>query len=110
MSSTPQPKRIRSVTPEDSVAAFDSASAFLTSLSRALHHEDFAYLGQSRLKVPLVYSSKALPVPLRRRVYAKASGREGVTPDRLAGVDLEQVAGWVISRYPDRAFPAVLLG
>src|SRR4051812_16760118 len=110
MSSTPQPKRIRSVAPEDSVAAFDSASAFLTSLSRALHHEDFAYLGQSRLKVPFVYASKAMPVPLRRRVYAMASGREGVSPDRLAGIDLEQVATWVTAKYPDRPFPAVLLG
>jgi hypothetical protein len=98
------------VAPEDSVAAFDSASAFLTSLSRALHHQDFAYLGQSRLKVPLVYASKALPLPLRRRAYAMASGREGVAPDRLAWIDLEQVATWVTAQYPDRPFPAVLLG
>ena len=92
------------------MAAFDSASAFLTSLSCALHREDFAYLGQSRLKVPLVYASRVLPVPVRRRAYAKASGREGVSPDRLAGIDLEQVATWVTTKYPARAFPAVLLG
>jgi hypothetical protein len=110
MSSEPHPKRIRRVAPENSVAAFDSASAFLTSLSCALHHEEFAYLGQSRLKVPLVYASKVLPGPLRRRAYAKASGREGVSPDRLAGIDLEQVAMWVTAKYPDRPFPAVLLG
>jgi hypothetical protein len=110
MSSEPHPKRVRRVAPEDAVAAFDSASAFLTSLSRALHHEDFAYLGQARLKVPLVYASRALPGLLRRRAYAKASGREGVSPDRLAGIDLEQVATWVTTKYPDRPFPAVLLG
>ena len=110
MSATPNPKRIRRVPPENSVAAFDSASAFLTSLALALHHEDFDYLGQSRLKVPLVYASKALPGPLRRRAYAMASGREGVAPDRLEGVDLEQVARWATAKYPDRAFPAVLLG
>src|SRR3954452_7172818 len=103
MPSKPQPTRVRRVAPEDSVAAFDSASAFLTSLSRALHHEDFAYLGPSRLKVPLVYASQAMPVPLRRRVYAMASGREGVPPDRLAGIDLEQVATWVTAKYPDRS-------
>jgi hypothetical protein len=110
MSSKPHPERLRRVAPKDSVAAFDSASAFLTSLARALHHEEFAYLGQSRVKVPLVYASKALPVPLRRRVYAWASGREGVSPDRLAGIDLEDVATWVTAKYPDRRFPAVLLG
>src|SRR4051794_36452806 len=107
MSSEPHLKRVRRVAPEDAVAAFDSASAFLTSLSRALHHEDFAYLGQSRLKVPLVHASRALPGPLRRRAYAKASGREGVSPDRLAGIDLEQVATWVTTKYPDLPFPAV---
>jgi hypothetical protein len=110
MSSNPHPKRTRRVAPEDSVAAFDSASAFLTSLALALHHEAFEYLGQSRLKVPLVYASKALPAPLRRRAYAMASGREGVPPDRLGGIDLEQVAMWAAAKYPDRSFPAVLLG
>jgi hypothetical protein len=108
--STSRVKRHRGVAPEDSVAAFDSASAFLTSLALALHHEDFAYLGQSRLKVPLVYASKALPRRLRRRAYAMASGREGVPPNRLGGIDLEQVATWATAKYPDRPFPAVLLG
>lgn len=101
---------MRRVPPERSVAAFDSASAFLTSLGRALHHQDFPYLGQSRLKVPLVYASQALPQPLRRKAYAVASGREGVPPERLAGIDMEQVATWVTAKYPDRRFPAALLG
>jgi hypothetical protein len=98
------------VSPEQSVAAFDSASAFLSSLARALHHQDFPYLGQSRLKVPLVYASKALPRRLRRRAYAVASGREGVPPERLGGIDLERVACWVTAKYPGRRFPAVLVG
>jgi hypothetical protein len=101
---------MRNVSPEDSVAAFDSASAFLISLARALHREDFPYLGQSRLKVPMVYASKVLPTRLRRRAYAIASGREGVSPDRLAGIDMEEVATWVAAKYPDRTVPAVLLG
>jgi hypothetical protein len=110
MPAEPQARRIRSVPPEDSVAAFDSASAFLSSLSRALHHEEFPYLGQSRWKVPLVYASRALPEALRRRAYAVASGREGVPPERLDGVDLEQVAAWATAKYPDGGFPGVLLG
>jgi hypothetical protein len=101
---------MRAVAPEDAVAAFDSASAFLASLARALHHQDFPYLGQSRFKVPLVYASKALPGPLRRRAYARASGREGVPPHKLAGVDMERVATWAADKYPDRMYPAVLLG
>jgi len=106
----PMRRRGSTVSPKDAVAAFDSASAFLAALARALEHRDFPYLGQSRLKVPLVYASKALPPPLRRRAYAMASGREGVPPELLGGIDMEQVAAWVTAKYADRAAPAVLLG
>jgi hypothetical protein len=106
----PMRRRGSTVSPKDAVAAFDSASAFLASLARALEHQDFPYLGQSRLKVPLVHASRALPSPLRRRAYAIASGREGVPPEQLGGIDMEQVAAWVTAKYPDRAAPAVLLG
>jgi hypothetical protein len=98
------------VRPEDAVASFDSASAFLTSLARALHHRDFPHLGQSRFKVPLVYASQLLPEPIRRRAYAIASGREGVEPGALGRIDLDEVATWVTDKYPAGRFPAVLLG
>jgi hypothetical protein len=101
---------VREVPPGRAVAAFDSASVFLASLARALRHRDFPYLGQSRIKALLVYGSAALPLPVRRRAYAVASGREGIRPDRLAAVDMEQVAVWVAARYAPQRFPAVLLG
>jgi hypothetical protein len=100
----------RPVLPRDAVASFDSASSFLESLARALQQRNFPHLGQSRLKVPLVLASRALPLGLRRRAYSIASGREGVRPDRLGGVDLADVADWVAGHYPERRFPAVLLG
>ncbi|MBO0845288.1 MAG: hypothetical protein J2P22_07745 [Nocardioides sp.] len=98
------------VPPEKAVASFDSASAFVASLARALRHQDFPYLGQSRLKVPLVHASRLLPRPLRLRAYAIASGREGVPPDRLGGIDMEQVAAWVTGQYGEGPLPAVFLG
>jgi hypothetical protein len=98
------------VPPEKAVASFDSASAFLTSLALALRQRDFPYLGQSRLKVPLVHASRMLPPAIRRRAYAIASGREGVPPDRLGGIDMEQVAAWVTAHYGHGPVPAVLLG
>jgi hypothetical protein len=101
---------VRALAPQHAVASFDSASALLAALARALEHRPFPYLGQSRLKVPLVYASAALPLPLRRRAYAIASGREGVKPDRLAEIDMERVAVWVAARYAGRSFPAVLIG
>jgi hypothetical protein len=101
---------MRPVRPQDAVASFDSASAFLASLARALEHRDFPYLGQSRWKVPPVYASRFLPEPVRRRAYAIASGREGVRPGRLGGIDLERVAAWVVGGYPGGPVPAVFLG
>jgi hypothetical protein len=92
------------------VASFDSASAFLTALARALEHRDFPYLGQSRFKVPPVYASQFLPESLRRRAYAIASGRDGVRPGRLGGIDLERVAAWVVGKYSPGPVPAVFLG
>lgn len=96
--------------PERCVAAFDSASAFLSALARALQGRDFPHLGQSPLKAPLVRASALLPLRLRRRTYAIASGREGVPPHRLGDVDLAAVAAWVAGHYPSRSYPAVLLG
>jgi hypothetical protein len=100
----------RPVPPQNAVASFDSASAFLGSLARALQQRDFPHLGQSRLKVPLVLASKALPLGLRRRAYSMASGREGIRPNRLGGVDLADAADWLAGHYPERRFPAVMIG
>lgn len=100
-------KRVR---PADAIASFDSATAFLTSLARSLDGRDFPHLGQSRLEALVVRASAALPAPLRRRAYAIASGREGISPERLGGIDLQEVAAWAAARYPSRRYPAVLLG
>jgi hypothetical protein len=96
--------------PEKSIASFDSATAMLSALARALQGRDFPYLGQSPLKAPLVYASAALPTRVRQRAFAIATGREGVPAGRLGDVDLERVAEWAARRYGDRRYPAVLLG
>jgi hypothetical protein len=98
------------VPPGDAVASFDSASAFLASLSQALERRDFPRLGQSPAKVPLVHAGQLLPLRARRRAYAIASGREGVRPTDLAGIDMARVAAWVTGHYSEERFPAVLLG
>lgn len=98
------------VAPQDAVASFDSATAFLASLARALRQRDFPHLGQSGLKIPLVLASGALPRRVRTRAYSIASGREGIAPDRLAGVDMTKVAAWVAGQYETGPSPGVLIG
>jgi hypothetical protein len=102
----------RRVPPQEAVAAFDSATALLAGLARALESRDFPALGQARWKVPLVRFSNLVPQPLRLRAYAVISGREGVPTDRLDQVDLDQTARWVADHYlqmPGR-FPGVMIG
>jgi len=96
--------------PDKAVADFDSATALLFGLAKALRGKEFAYLGQSPVKATLVRASAVLPRDLRRKVYAVASGREGVAPERLGEVDLERVADWVAGRYAGSRFPGVLVG
>ncbi|MGY1762445.1 hypothetical protein ACI79G_16195 [Geodermatophilus sp. SYSU D00779] len=103
-------RRDRRLRPQEAVASFDSASAFLRALARALDGGDFPYLGQSRLKALPVQASALLPSRLRCRAYAIASGREGVAVDRLGDIDLDEVADWVMQAYPHRRYPAVLIG
>ncbi|WP_238164681.1 hypothetical protein [Kribbella pittospori] len=98
------------VRPQRSIAAFDSATAMLLALSRALEERPFEYLGQSPMTAPLVYASRLLPLPLRRRVYAFVTGSEGLPPRRLPEVELEQVAAWAVHQYPQRQYPAVVVG
>src|SRR5215212_6835812 len=104
------PHRSPPVPPEEAIASFDSASAFLLALARALDGREFPYLGQSRWKALPVRASALLPRPLRCRAYAIASGSEGVAVDRLGDIDLDEVAGWVVRTYPERRYPAVLVG
>lgn len=102
--------RNRHLRPEEAVASFDSASAFFLALARAIEGRDFPYLGQPRWKTLPVRASVLLPPPLRCRAYAVASGREGVAVDRLGDIDLDEVACWVARTYPERRYPAVLVG
>jgi hypothetical protein len=103
-------RRGHGVRSDDAVASFDSASAFLLALARALRGQDFPHLGQPRWKAVPVRASALLPRGLRCRAYAIASGREGNPAERLGDIDLDEVAAWVARTYPDRRYPAVMLG
>lgn len=102
--------RSRPVRPEKAFAGFDSAGALLLALAWALDGEPFPHLGQSPLKAVPVRASALLPRALRCWAYAVASGSEGNATSRLADIDLGAVADWVTGRYPERRYPAVMVG
>lgn len=94
------------------VAGFDSAAATTGAVARFLRGGDFVALGQpaARLLYPVAAALNRLPVPARQWWYRTASGAEARPPERVAGLDLEQVAAGVVRCYPDRPYPAAVLG
>jgi hypothetical protein len=96
--------------PADSVAAFDSALGTVSLLAAALHGHDLPRLGQGRAAAAGVRATSLLPAPLRRRAYARAGAGEGVPAAELADVDLAAVACYLTGHYPQRRYPAVLIG
>ncbi|WP_200207868.1 hypothetical protein [Micromonospora coerulea] len=94
------------------VAAFDSASAMVMATARYLHHRDTPPMGRpaGRLLRPLATAANRLPVRLRETIYSLASGAEAQPAARMAALDIEQVAASIVRFYPQRRYPAVILG
>ncbi|MCE7010847.1 hypothetical protein LWC34_49800 [Kibdelosporangium philippinense] len=98
------------VKPADAIAAFDSASAMLEATARGITGRPFDRVGRGRLFAATLRTANLLPRSVRQSLYAFAGGAEGVRPDELGSVDLEAVAQWATEHYPERRYPAVLLG
>lgn len=103
------PTRRRS-TP-DALANFDSSTTFLRALARYLRGEDFPNLGLApRAVAPAVALGNHLPRRVRQSIYTRAGGNEGVSPDALADVNVETFRRWVVEQYPERGYPAIVIG
>jgi hypothetical protein len=101
------------MSPARAVASFDSASTFLRVLARHLHGEASPVLGlgpaaraTSRV-LPLV---NRLPGRAREALYTWSGWSEALPQRRVGDVDAEAVAAWAAGQYPDRRYPAVLIG
>lgn len=96
--------------PEKVVASFDSASVLHAGLAAALRGEAFAHLGNSAPTAAAIRVAGRLPWSLLRPIYTRIGAAEGISPGQLGQVDLAGVAEALASGYPDRAYPAVLVG
>ncbi|MEN3269828.1 hypothetical protein [Pseudonocardia sp.] len=95
---------------QDVVASFDSATVLHAALSAALRGEPFPHLGNGPLAGAAIRAAGRLPWPLLRRLYTRIGASEGVDPGRLGDVDMNAVAGWLADGYPQRCYPAALVG
>lgn len=93
------------------LAGFDSTTTLVRSLSRFLHGEEFPALGLApRSLASILPAGNRLPERVRRRLYQIGTAREAIDPDALEDVRLEAIREWVVEQYPERGYPAVLIG
>jgi hypothetical protein len=96
--------------PQDVVASFDSATVLHAGLAAALRGQPFPHLGHSAGTAAAVRVGGRLPWPILRRLYTRIGASEGIDPQRLADVDMTAVAQCLADGYPQRGYPAALVG
>lgn len=96
--------------PGPAVAAFDSATAMLRATANALQGEDFPSLGRGTVETMPARLSSLLPVRPRQFAFTIAGAAEGIPARRLADVDMDSIAEWVVSHYPRRWYPGAAIG
>jgi len=92
------------------LAGIDSAGALVDATARALKGQGFPALGRPKPLQYLVSASDMIPVRLRRRIYAAATGFEAISHAKADKVDLEAIAAWATEQYEAPSFPAVIIG
>ncbi|WP_254862007.1 hypothetical protein [Halovivax gelatinilyticus] len=93
------------------LANFDSTTAFVRASASALRGEAFPALGMIHPTLrPLAKRVNRLPRSVRTSLYTRGGANEGVDPDSLGDIDVERFREWVTAQYPDRGYPAVIVG
>lgn len=97
--------------PPTGLANFDSSTTSLRALAHCLHGEDFPALGIApRSLSSIVPVGNRLPKSARQRLYRFGSAQEAINPEGLGTIRIEAFRQWVVEQYPDREYPAVMIG
>ncbi|MEU8804529.1 hypothetical protein [Spirillospora sp. NPDC048819] len=101
--------------PARQVAEFDSATAMLRVLARFLDGRDAPLLGimPGYLETPMAALLRAvvrLPRRVTEKAYALSGWAEAVSPQHAGDIRSDALAEWIVSHYPRRRYPAVLIG
>jgi hypothetical protein len=93
------------------VAQFDSASAMVRSLARALQGDHYADLGMEQPLRPLIPLANHIPLLLRHQVYTWSGWGEALPEEALDGLSSETIARGMTDAYQlDRRVPAIAVG
>lgn len=82
----------------------------LHAVAQFLHGKDFPALGLSTQLRPLAIAANALPEKLRETAFAWSGWAEATQPKKLLEVQAEDMARWATYAYPQRRYPAVVIG
>jgi hypothetical protein len=91
-------------------AKFDSSTAMAMAVARYLHGRDFSGLGQPAWLQRVARTADYVPRLLRERIFAHLGAQEGVAPRNIERVRTAEVAQWIRSMYPQRSYPAAMIG
>src|SRR5918999_992041 len=95
-----------------SIADFDSTSPMSSALGRYLQGNGFPGLGILPTVSPLVSLLDAVTGSerVRKLIYSWGGWKEAISADALAGVEAEEFSRWVAQLYPERIYPAIMIG
>lgn len=96
--------------PPGYIANFDSGSAMLRATARFLKGKDFPALGLARPIKRIVPLANLLPKRAREGLYAVGGVGEAILERNTHNVQAERLAQWATGLYPDRPYPAVVVG
>lgn len=80
------------------------------ALGRYLQGQDFPRIGASPLAAPFTPIVNALPRRWREALFSWGGWHEGISPDRAGLVRAEEIARWIVACYPQRSYPAIMIG
>ena len=100
---------------EKFIADFDSATSILKATSAYLRGEAFPNMGMfprpiSPVMMGLMRMLNNRSNKTRERLYAASGMTETVPPSKLERFSAEELSSWVTGLYPDRTYPAILIG
>lgn len=93
------------------ITDFDSSTTMFKTLSCFLSGRDFPGSGIApQMPSATGHLINALPVSLRTSIYRAAGWWGALTEDRMQEVDSEDIASWVVSHYPQKKIPGIMIG
>jgi hypothetical protein len=98
------------MSPPSFVAAFDSASAMVSSTSAFLRGEPWPALGNPTVLKPPFRAIRYLPEAVREKLFIISGAAETVSPRRVHRLDMDAVPRWLEEEYPPGPYPAVAVG